>query len=138
MKIKLLFLLMPFFFGYSQIKEPVHLSFELTEINKDYKVRDENGYVHFYMQDQHFKSLNPFPDYEEFNPNFLQQVEIIEISEFLEVANKERKRLIVEGERNQSLKILFNNEVFKKIYLYQKINKDCISRLEVVWIEEIE
>src|SRR5690606_5486883 len=139
MKILLIFLLFLSLIANSQIKDTVHLSFDPTEIkNECKKVTDDNGFVHIYIRDQHFKSIKPFPDDEEFNHDLLQNVRLVGISEFLELAHKERKRLIMVGEKNQAIKILFNNEVFEKIYLYQKINDECISRLEVGWIEEIE
>ena len=60
------------------------------------------------------------------------------ISDFLELTQIERSRLIAKGENDKSIKILFNNEVFDQIFLYQKINDNCILRMEVIWIEEIE
>lgn len=134
-----LYFLFSFLIANSQIKEPVHLGFNLVEENNDFKkFEDEKGYAHFYIKAQHFKSSIPNPPFEEINRQTLKRVKFLHISDFLELANKERIRLIAKGEKDKSIKLLFNNEVFEQIFLYQKINDNCILRMEVVWIEEIK
>jgi len=137
--ITILYFLLSFFIANSQIKEPVHLGFNLIEENNDLKkFEDEKGYAHFYIKGQHFKSSIPNPPFEEINSQTLKRVKLLHIPDFLELAQIERSRLIAKGEKDKSIKILFNNEVFKQIFLYQKINDNCILRFEVMWIEEIE
>lgn len=137
--IKTLFFLLSFFIANSQIKEPVHLGFNLIEENNDLKkFEDEKGYAHFYIKGQHFKSSIPNPPFEEINSQTLKRVKLLHIPDFLELAHKERIRLIAKGEKDKSFKLLFNNEVFEQIFLYQKINDNCILRMEVMWIEERE
>ena len=111
----------------------------MGEENNDLKkFQDEKGYAHFYIKGQHFKSSIPNPAFEEINSQTLKRVKILHISDFLELANNERNRLIAKGGKDKSIKILFNNEVFEQIFLYQKINDNCILRMEVVWVEEID
>lgn len=122
-----------------QIKEPVHLSYNFVRECYDLKkVNDENGIIHFYIQNQHFKSISKDSTFKESNIETLKNNEVLNIYEFLKLVNEERERLIGKGEKDKTVKILFNDHVFDKIYLYVKDENNLIIRYLVKWVEEIE
>lgn len=134
-----IFVILPFFMLHGQIKEPVHLSFNLGKEYYDLrKIKEGNGVIHFYIGNQHFKSMSKIQSFKESKIKNPKKNQVLNISEFLNLANEERQRLIVKGEKNKSIKILFNNNVFDIIYLYVKDENDFIIKYLVSWVEEIE
>ncbi len=136
----LILLITPFYVGHSQIKDPVHLSFNIKGKKNCVfqKMVSENNVIQFYISGQHFEYDPKDSQIKELPESDLKNISIINIESLEKMAKQERKRLIKEGEKNKSIKILFNNQVFDKIYLYEKTNDHLIKRYEVIWIEEIE
>ena len=93
--------------------------------------------THFYINKEHFE-WNPKRELEVVLNSKLDNIDILNISSFLELAETKRKSLIKEGEKDKTIKILFNDEVFEKIYLYEIDKHGMIKRYDVVWIEEIQ
>ena len=56
----------------------------------------------------------------------------------LQVQNFDNVDDPVKTEKDKTIKILFNDEVFEKIYLYEIDKHGMIKRYDVVWIEEIQ
>ena len=126
-------------FLFSQTKDIVHLSFNINKeigCSVSKKVND-NKKTHFYINKEHFE-WNPKRELEVVLNSKLDNIDILNISSFLELAETKRKSLIKEGEKDKTIKILFNDEVFEKIYLYEIDKHGMIKRYDVVWIEEIQ
>ncbi|WP_194851408.1 hypothetical protein [Nonlabens antarcticus] len=123
----------------AQISEPVHLSYNIdnTQKTKLKKIVQKNGEVHFYIDRQHFIFNPEDAQVLSMNTSGIKQ-DIIQISTFENLAHKERIRLVKEGDASNSVKILFNDEVFNTIYLYENICDSLTNRYSVQWIEEIE
>jgi hypothetical protein len=124
------------FVGISQIKEPVHLSYNILE-NDNYKYQfiDKNKRMNFYIDRNHFVQSLKDSVYVLSDSLFNENI-FISITEFEKFANKERKRLI-KIDDSKTIKILFNNDVFETIFLYVKDDKNRIKKYCVIWIEEI-
>lgn len=133
------FILFTFLFqnGYGQVDAPVHLSYNLcNNFNETKKILDsEDNSIHFYLEKAHFKSIVLDSN---FTKSQLKNYKIINISDFKDLAKQEREKEILNGEKEKTIRILFNDEVFRKIYLYEKIEGNLIKRYIVKWIEEIE
>lgn len=128
-----------FFLGYSQIKPVIHLSFNIVNhANCTSKVINKNGVVDFYIGPEHFSFNSKKSKVEQLPVSALKNIDLQTLHSLKEKASNERKRLIAKGSKNKSIKILLNNQVFDKIYLYEKINPDTVKRYQVIWVEEIE
>ena len=92
----------------------------------------ENNVIQFYISGQHFEYDPKDSQIKELPESDLKNISIINIESLEKMAKQERKRLIKEGEKNKSIKILFNNQVFDKIYLYEETNDHLIKRYEVI------
>lgn len=127
------------FVAVSQNKETVHLSFDLYKTSCCLKnVKDKNGINHFYINDEHFKTETKDLQGEKINPKIIEKIGVLNISQFLDIANKKRKSLIEKEEKGNKLTIMYNDKVFDKIYLYVRKSPDLIKRYCVEWVEEIK
>ncbi len=135
--LSLLFLLAPLVNVKGQVNEPIHLSYNLTDCCKVRKNIDNSGKKHFFIEDEHFVSDNGEPA-ATLSSKQLDEIPVIVILDFLEVADQEMKRLIENGEKAGTIKVLFNDQVFDKIYLYEKTETGKVKKYPVIWIEEIE
>lgn len=134
-----LFIIAPTYFLNAQIREPFHLSFNVkNNAYKTKRVQAQNGVIHFYIDDCHFIYD---PKINSISTSTLQELNILKINDlpvFLKLAQAERQQKVEEGKKIGAIKILFNDEVFKKIYLYEKEPNNQIKIFEVTWVEEIE
>lgn len=126
--------------SYSQTKDIVHLSFNIKEDEKcpsvKKKIKNSNE-IHFYINNEHFE-WNSKRNLEKIPKSKIRNINILSIYSFLELAEDKRKKLINEGQEDKLIKVLFNNQVFDKIYLYEKDSYGKIKKYNVKWIEEIE
>ena len=115
----------------AQVNNVIHLSYNLDPKSKSQKyLKDE--IVHFYIENEHFTTKKKSKVLSEKPRN----IDLININQFINISEKEREKLIKEGEKKGVIKILKNSEIFKTIYLYEK--KDCrFYRYNVKWIDEI-
>ena len=132
-----LFFLAPIISAKGQVQEAIHLSYNFTDCCTVRKNIDDSGKKHFFIQNEHFVSNDPRP-VTILTDKQLDGLSIVGISDFLEVADKERKRLIESGEKTGTIKVLLNDQVFKQIFLYEKTETGEIQKYPVTWIEEIE
>ncbi len=140
MKIILLFLM--FFIGIikinSQIKTPVHLSFNYTGDKNEIKKHINNkGGIVFFINNERFVSKQKQNSPIILKCEDIKDIEIIDIDAFLSLAWKERKRLIEEEKEKGAVRILTNDKIFFKIYLYEK-KDNLVYRYELIWEEEIK
>lgn len=120
-------------FSYSQIDCTFNLS--LIDTDLDYRKIEKNEEIHVYIKNQHFLVSKSSMDF--ISQSDLKKINLKTINELIFLADKERKRLTTDGEKKQIIRILNNNEVFKKIYLYEIVNGKIIRYKNVIWIEEI-
>lgn len=134
--LRLILLILTFHVGYGQIEDSVHLSYNLHESDNDLKkIINKDGSFHFFINKEYFKT-NTLDSI--LNKTEIQNIDIICIDDFKFLALKERERQIKEGEKINSIRILMNDEVFNKIYLYEKNQDNTVNRYLVTWVEEIE
>lgn len=144
MKSLLLIIHLLFFtLSYSQISKPFHLSYNITNsedcLNKSLYLEKPDK-KNFYFGKEHFIANLVEDNVKTISEDDLKSIELQNISELRNQANKERNRLIYEdrSRKNKSITVLLNDNVFDTIYLYERINQDTIKRYRVKWIEEIE
>jgi hypothetical protein len=120
-------------FSQSQIDCTFNLS--LIDADLEYRKIEKNEEIHIYIKNQHFLVSKSSIDF--ISQSDLKKINLKTINELIFLADKERKRLIIDGEKKQIIRILNNNEVFKKLYLYEIVNGEIIRYKNVMWIEEI-
>lgn len=116
---------------YAQTNKIIHLSYNT---GSQFKVRKyiENNIIHFYIENEHFKTKEKSKIFKD----KLNNINLININQFIDISKKERLKLIKEGESKGVIKILKNSKTFKTIYLYEK--KGCyVYRYDVKWVDEI-
>lgn len=125
--------------SYCQIDESINLSYNLTidSINVK-KIRDKNNIIHFYINSEHFQTLTSPKIAQESNFLKLPKIKILDIYEFTALANEKRLQLIQKDKKEQTIKILFNDEVFDRIYLYEVTSNNSFIKYRVKWVEEIQ
>lgn len=142
-KIILLLILLNSNDGYSQIPEPFHLNYNITNSEDCLNKRsylEKPDKKNFYIGKEHFIANLGEDNVKTISEDDLKSIELQNISELRNQANKERNRLNDEdrSRKNKSITVLLNDKVFDTIYLYERINQDTIKRYRVKWIEEIE
>ena len=116
-----------------QVKE-VHLSYNI--LNKKFKIRkflDKKGLIHFYIENEHFRtnqSPKPLITGDFTNKN------LVDIDCLINMSTKKKKELVKKGEKLGVIRILSNSKIFETIYLYVKKGKKNY-RYKVKWIDEI-
>lgn len=120
-------------FSHSQIDCTFNLS--LIDANLEYRKIEKNKEIHFYIKNQHFLVSKSSMDI--ISQSDLKKINLKTINELVFLADKERKRLTTDGEKQQIITVLNNNEIFKKIYLYERVNGKIIRYKNAIWIEEI-
>lgn len=111
----------------------VHLSFNILEedISGKYSINKE-GERHFYLGSSHFvaqDSINGLAN------DGLNEIKILTVDEFHELEFEKRRSMI--DSVDKKVTILYKDQVFEKIYLYELKEDSSITRFEVKWIEEI-
>lgn len=115
-------------------KNEIHLSFNiLPDKFSNHKYLDNNGFVNFYINNEHFLSRK---EPEILVDEELNNINIIDIQYLNKIYLRRKKISIKREEKNGVIKISTNSEFFKIIYLYEK-RDDRIYRYEVDWIDEI-
>ncbi|RAV27411.1 hypothetical protein [Sinomicrobium soli] len=126
-------------FSYSQTKDVVHLSFNLKNEEEScsvQKIVEKKGVIRFHIDNEHFEWGSKM-SFDEISESELRNINILNISSFIELAGDKRKELIREGEKTGVIHVLTNDKVFNKIYLYEKSKWGVIKRYEVTWIDSI-
>lgn len=127
------------FYGisYSQIKSPVYLSYNIiNDCGSKQKIIDDKENVHFYLGKEHFECKSICISVE-ISEKELDKLKLIEVNELLSIADDERIRLNKVTEKENFVKILFKNDIFKELYIYER-NNNKIFQYKVFWHEEIE
>ncbi|WP_407268042.1 hypothetical protein [Tenacibaculum maritimum] len=115
----------------AQVDSVIHLSYNLDSKSKGQKYLKDK-ITHFYIKNEHFTTKRRSEIFNEKPKN----IDLINIDQFINISEKERERLVKEGEKKGVIKMLKNSEIFKTIYLYEK--KDCrVYKYNVKWIDEI-
>lgn len=112
----------------------VHLSYNV--LNRKFEKRkyiNSQNSTNFYIGKEHFITKG-FPI--TLNEEMINELELIDINEFVEISMKKREDLIEAGERIGTIKLLTNSEIFKVINLYEKKGSKYL-KYRVEWIEEI-
>lgn len=123
--------------AYSQIEHPTYLSYNIIEdSNSRKKSIDDNGNIHFYLGKEHFEFTSKCIP-EEVSNKELDGLTLIGINELLSIADNERKKLNKLTEIQNFVQIVFNNEIFKELYIIESY-KGKIFRYKVFWHEEID
>lgn len=117
----------------AQIEQPIHLSYNLDKYCNSNKIIKKNGDVLFKIENQFFK-YDEKNQIKKLTSKEIDEIEMVNLSNFLEKAMEKRRKLI----KKNSVRILSNNEVFDKIYLYEKIENGNIKRYPVLWSSMIE
>ena len=102
-------------FSHSQVDCTFNLS--LIDANLEYRKIEKNKEIHFYIKNQHF--LVSKSSMEIISQSDFKKINLKTINELIFLADKERKRLKTDGEKKQIITVLNNNEIFKKINLYE-------------------
>lgn len=116
-----------------QVKE-VHLSYNI--LNKKFKIRkylDKKGLIHFYIENEHFRTNQPPTPL--ITGDFTNK-NLVDIDYLINMSTKKKKELVKKGERLGVIRLLSNSEIFETIYLYEKKGKKNY-RYKVKWIDEI-
>lgn len=123
---------------YAQEKETVHLNFDLNSketckvlkdgggylnVQKFKKIKQKNGSIDFYICEELFsfkRNLNP----DIRNIKHLKSIKISQIEDLKNIVNK--------------INPLYPHDVFKKVFLVEKINDSTIAIYDVKWQYYIE
>ncbi|MFP2995478.1 hypothetical protein ABN763_06190 [Spongiivirga sp. MCCC 1A20706] len=125
--LKLFFFLFVITFSYGQ-KTFAHVSFNCYE-EKDGRIINNGLTTEFFSQGQHFISeTKPL----EITHSVIEDNNILTIKDFLNLASKER----LKRQKKNVANIIFNDQVFKSIYLYCYDNGK-FYKYQVKWVEEI-
>ncbi|MEH6703451.1 hypothetical protein [Galbibacter orientalis] len=135
----IVFLMMPVYIFLNAQIETIHLSFNLCDNTEELRLQkvEKEGELHFYINNEHFKTKK-LQVMEETSNIGLDDENIIDIFSFTKQAEKKRNELMNKDEKDGVVRVLFNSEVFERIFLYEKSKDGYINRYEVEWIEEIE
>ncbi len=118
-----------------QKTDPVHLSFNIQPgdiaINK---VTTETK-ITFTIGEERF-DCTKLESIQKLDEAVVQNVKLLDLPGFLKFAEKNRKEAIKMEEDKGTITILGNDEVFKKIYLYEKVGGG-VHRYEVTWADVI-
>lgn len=113
----------------------VYLFFNIENENHTArKYIDSNGRVNFYINKEHFVSIKKG---ELLCATKMNDNDLIDIEEFLDMANQKQRKLIKEEEKKGVIKILSSDTVFDCIFIYEKKDNDEWVKYFVKWIDEI-
>lgn len=97
------------------------------------KKMDEDGIIHFFVKAQHFESKSAEPV--KLEKHDLSDVIFMNIEELLHIEDSIRRKHIDSGSKEGLIYIMPKNELFEKIYIYEKVDSVYL-RYKVEWIEE--
>lgn len=124
--------------SYCQAEQIVNLSFNLNseninEINR--KIVDAQG-VTFYIEGNYFRKDNR--GVKEVFQNEIENKNFKNVNDLIEYRNALIEKEIKKSKNEGVVLIISNQDVFKKIFIYEKAKNNSILEHEVVWLEVIE
>ena len=121
-----------------QTEQIVNLSFNLSSENineSDRKIVDAEG-VTFYIEGNYFRKDNLVV--KEVSPNEIENKTFKNINDLIEYRNALIEKEIKKSKNSGVVSIISNQDVFKKIFIYEKATNNSILEHNVVWLEVIE
>ncbi|WP_291870501.1 hypothetical protein [Maribacter sp.] len=135
---KLILLIPLLYFGFYsqniQKTEVVHLKFTIDN-NLDKKYYDSQGSVNFIISNEHFISMGKGL---KISSSQINEINFQSITDITKMENDLRQKYIDEGEKKGIIKIISKDDIFNKIYVYEKENSTKWCRYLVKWIDEIK
>ncbi|MGB5204303.1 hypothetical protein [Eudoraea sp.] len=124
--------------SHCQNEQIVNLSFNLSSENineSNRKIVDAEG-VTFYIEGNYFRKDNLVV--KEVSPNEIENKTFKNINDLIKYKNALIEKEIKKSKNSGVVSIISNQDVFKKIFIYEKATNNSILEHNVVWLEVIE